>query len=124
MKKQALTFLFLLGIISTGFSQQKVNDKAVIKTPDASCEMCKERIEKYVSRQYGVTAVKVDIKKRTTTVNWITDRTNLEEVKTSIANAGFDADDVTAEETAYMRLPGCCKKVPAAPVKDSVTAPQ
>lgn len=117
--KYILTGILALGLGLSTNAQQKVNDKAVIKTPDAACEPCKERIEKYVGRQYGVTAVKVDIKKRTTTVNWITDRTNIEEIKTSIANAGFDADDVTAEITTYNRLPSCCKKQ-ASVAKDSI----
>jgi hypothetical protein len=38
------------------------------------------------------------------------DRTNIENVKTAIANIGFDADDVTAEPSAYQKLPKCCKK--------------
>jgi periplasmic mercuric ion binding protein len=118
MKQCTLGIIALLVFGFTGLAQQKVSDKAVIKTPEASCELCKDRIEKYVSRQYGITSVNVDIKKRTTTVTWLTDRTNIEEVKTNIANAGFDADDVTAEETTYNRLPKECKKaVVAAPAE-------
>lgn len=116
MKHFQLSVLALLGFAVSSFGQQKVSDKAVIKTPEATCDLCKERIEKYVLRQYGITSVNVDIKKKTTTVTWITDRTNIEEVKTDIANAGFDADDVTAEETAYKRLPRECKKVDPAAV--------
>ena len=36
--------------------------------------------------------------------------TNIENVKTAIANAGYDADDVKADEGAYKKLPKCCKK--------------
>ena len=114
-----MTLFAVVIFATTAFSQQKVSDKAVIKTPDASCELCKTRLENYVARQYGITSVKVDVKKRTTTVTWLTDRTNIEEVKTSIANAGFDADDVTAEETAYKKLPKECKKI-APVVTDSI----
>ena len=107
----------MFGLAFTSFAQQKVSDKAVIKTPGVTCDLCKEKIENYVARQYGVSSVKVDIKKKTTTVTWLTDRTNIEEIKTAIANTGFDADDVTADETAYKKLPATCKKpapVPAA----------
>ena len=38
------------------------------------------------------------------------ERTNIENVKTAIANAGYDADDVPAEQAAYQKLPTCCKK--------------
>lgn len=104
-----------IGFIS--FSQQKATSKAVISTPTVRCEMCKDKIEKYLGRQYGINTVKVDYKKKTTTVTWIKDRTNIEEIKASIANTGYDADDVTAEEGAYKRLPACCKK-PAEEVKN------
>jgi len=114
MKHLQLTIIALLGFVFTTFAQQKVNDKAVIKTPTVQCDECKDRIERYLAHQYGITSVKVDVKKKTTTVTWITDRTNIEIIKAAIANAGYDADDVTAEETAYNKLPKCCKK-PAEP---------
>ncbi|MBS1734923.1 MAG: heavy-metal-associated domain-containing protein [Bacteroidetes bacterium] len=119
MKKIQLLFVALFGMIAVVVAQQKVNDKAVIKTPGAQCEPCKMRIENYVSKEYGVLSVNVDIRKKTTTVTWITDRTNIENIKAAIATVGFDADDVSAEESAYKRLPECCKK----PVEKTPAAP-
>jgi mercuric ion binding protein len=110
MKHIQLTIVALFALVFTSVAQQKATDKAVIKTPTVQCDMCKERIEKYLGHEYGITSVKVDIKKKTTTVTWITDRTNIENIKASIANTGYDADDVSAEETAYKKLPKCCKK--------------
>lgn len=123
MKYLCLTITGLLLLSAVSLAQQKVNGKADIKTPQATCDLCKERIEKYVSRQYGITGVKVDVKKRMTTVTWLTDRTNIEEVKTSINNAGFDADNETAEETAYNKLPRECKR-PAPALVDSLSNKQ
>jgi periplasmic mercuric ion binding protein len=110
MKSLSLTVLSLLSFATFTFSQQKTVDKVVIKTPEAQCEPCKQKIELYISREPGIKEVVVDIKKKTTTVTFFTDRNNIEQIKTAIANAGFDADDVTAEETIYKRLPPCCKK--------------
>lgn len=109
MKKIKLLLLVIVGFGFTA-SAQKTTEKAVIKTPTVQCDMCKERIERYLVRAQGVTAVKVDVKKKTTTVTWIKDRTNIENIKTEISNTGYDADDVAAESTAYNRLPKCCKK--------------
>ncbi len=114
MKHLQLSIIALIGLVLTSFAQQKVNDKAVIKTPGVHCDMCKDRIERSLSREYGVTSVKVDVKKKTTTVTWITDRTNIEIIKAAIANIGYDADDVAAEESAYKKLPKACQK-PAEP---------
>ena len=110
MKSIKLTLLALVGLVSIGFAQQKAVQKVVINTPSVQCEMCKDRIEKYLSREPGVTAVKVDYKKKTTTVSYLTDRNDIEQIKAAIANVGYDADDVTSEETSYAKLPKCCKK--------------
>lgn len=109
MNKIKFLLALCLGFSLQTFAQQ-TTARAEIKTPEASCDMCKNRIETYLGRLDGVLKVKVDTKKRTTTVDWLTARTNIEEVKTAIANCGFDADDVEAEETAYKRLPRECKK--------------
>ena len=100
----------MLGLVSISTAQQKATQKVVINTPSVQCEMCKDRIEKYMSREPGIVSVKVDYKKKTTTVSFLTDRNDIEQVKTAIANVGYDADDVTAEETSYAKLPKCCKK--------------
>ncbi len=110
MKHLQLSVIALFGFALSSIAQQKVNDKAVINTPTVQCDMCKEKIENFLAHQYGITSVKVNVKKKQTTVTWITDRANIEVIKTAIANAGYDADDVTADETAYKRLPKCCKK--------------
>jgi copper chaperone CopZ len=90
--------------------------KAEIKTPGARCEACKPIIEsvapKYVD---GLMKINVIWKRGVTQVQWYPDRTNIEEIKAAIANAGFDADDVTASPDAQKKLPDCCKQPPAPP---------
>lgn len=108
MKKYIVIAVALLGSLS--LQAQKTSDKAVIKTPVQNCEKCKEIIEFFLSKTDGVTAVKVDLKKQTTTVSWLTDRTDKETIKVTISGLGFAADDVEADEFAYKRLPACCKK--------------
>jgi periplasmic mercuric ion binding protein len=107
---------FFLCAVSVN-AQAKVSGKAIIKVPALTCEPCKDRIEQYLFKAYGITSVKADFKKHTVTVTWLTDRTNIETIKTHIANNGFDADDVTAEEHAAKKLPPCCKKTEILPVK-------
>ena len=34
----------------------------------------------------------------------------IENIKTTIANLGYDAEDIEADESAYKKLPKCCKK--------------
>jgi copper chaperone CopZ len=110
MKKIQLALMMLFICSTYVFAQGKTVQKVVIKTPTVQCEMCKNKIEKYLSREPGVSAVNVNYKLKTTTVTFLTDRNNIEQLKTSIANVGYDADDVLADETAYKKLPKCCKK--------------
>ncbi|MBL0358519.1 MAG: heavy-metal-associated domain-containing protein [Chitinophagaceae bacterium] len=115
MKAITLTLLSFFSFALAASAQ--ASKKVVIQTPTVQCEMCKTKIENYLRREPGISSVKVDYKKKTTTVVFLTDRNNIEQVKTAIANAGYDADDVTADEEAYKKLPKCCKKpeAPAAP---------
>ena len=110
MKSIKLTLFSLLAFASLSFAQQKASQKVIIKTPTVQCEECKDKIESYLKREPGVSYVNVDYRKKTTTITFLTDRNNIEQLKTAIANAGYDADDVTADEDAYKKLPKCCKK--------------
>ncbi len=112
MKQLILTVSLFLGFVLIGKAQQATTQKAVIQTPGVHCDYCKRRIENYLTRQEGVTGALVDLKNKTTTVNWIKDRTNVEEVKTHIANTGYDADDVEADEATYNHLPKPCRTKP------------
>ena len=133
MKAFSLGLLAFFCFTTVSFAQyqqtQKVSGKAVIKTPTILCEKCQEKVEFFISHTEGVSSVAVNIRKKTTTVTWLNDRTTLENIKTAIANLGFDADDIEAEEYAFKRLPRECKaeiaaaKAKAATINPAVTPP-
>src|SRR5580765_8797720 len=110
MKRLLFLMIAVNGISFLASAQTKTLLTAKIITPTVQCDMCKERIETYLKRYDGVTYVIVNVKKKETTVKYLTDRTNIENIKTAIANAGYDADDVPANPDAYKALPKCCKK--------------
>jgi len=110
MRSISLVFLAIVGLISSASAQIKTSDKAIIKTPTVQCDNCRDYIEFTIGHTEGVTSVKVDLKKKTTTVTWLTDRTTLENIKVAIANIGYDADDIEAEPSAWRGLPKECKK--------------
>ena len=109
MKYVQLTVVGFLLFCLSGMAQQKTSGKAIISTPGMFTEDCKARIEQSLFKQYGIVAYKADLKKKNVTVTWLTDRTDIEQIKTMIANVGFDADDVTADEFAYKKLSPDCK---------------
>lgn len=108
MRSYFLAALLFFSVQS--FAQFKKPVVAIIKTPQANCLECKTKIENFMKYEEGVAKVVVDIKKKITTVTFLSDRTNIENIKTAIANLGFDADEITANEDQYKRLPVCCKK--------------
>jgi len=110
MKQFFFTILAVAVFSIASFSQQKALETAKIKTPNALCEACKTRIETYLKRIDGVRLVSVNFYRGETTVKYLTDRTNIEEIKTAIANSGYDADNIPANEESYKRLPKTCKK--------------
>jgi copper chaperone CopZ len=112
MKQAWIAAFFLVAGFTT--SQAQVKKKAIetitISTPGIQSEPCKMLVENYMAKEEGVTKTVVDYKKRTVKVSYWNDRSNPENIKTAIANAGFDADDVKAEPSAYDRLPKGCKR--------------
>lgn len=109
MKKTVFALLASLASFAA-FAQTKAVQVAKISVPTVQCEMCKSRIEEYLKRIDGVTSVNVAVKKKEVTVKYLTDRTNEEMLKASIANAGYDAAEIKANPDAYKMLPKCCKK--------------
>ncbi len=115
MKKILCIFVLVLINIAV-FSQTQAPvrkgafETATISVPTVQCEQCKDKIEKYLTREDGVQKVTVDFKKKTCKVTYLWDRTTIENIKTAIANTGYDAGDVAADPEAYKKLPTCCKK--------------
>jgi mercuric ion binding protein len=108
MKK--LILLLMLGFALGANAQQKKPITVTINTPTVQCDMCKNKIEDYLKYEEGVTKVVVNPKQKKTIVTYLTDRTNLENIKTAIANVGYDAEEIKAAKDAYDKLPACCKK--------------
>lgn len=110
MKKLFFSFLAIIGFTLSSLAQSKTAQTVKISTPTVQCGTCKNKIETYLKRYNGITSVNVNYKKKETVVKYVSDRINEEEIKAAIANAGYDANDVTANPDSYKRLPQCCKK--------------
>lgn len=110
MKKIFVSLATVAAFSFNSSAQVKAVLTAKIKTPTVGCEDCKTRIETYLKRYDGVSYIMVNWRQKVTTVKYYTDRINIEEIKTAISNAGYDADDIPANEDSYKRLPKTCKK--------------
>lgn len=118
----SMSVLFVLNVFG-----QKMGKKAIetskISLPTIYCEKAKADIEFTLKYIDGIQKAVVDFKKKILTVTYITDRTDKEQIKTHIANMGYDADDVKANPEAYAKLPTSCKKPEDRPDYKPIKAP-
>jgi copper chaperone CopZ len=110
MNRLCLLLVAIVGFSFSSLAQTKAVQTVKINTPSVQCEMCKKKIETYLNRYDGVASVNVNYKRKETTVKYLTDRINEEEIKTAIANVGYDANEIAANPESYDKLPKCCKK--------------
>ena len=110
MKKNIVVFIFLLVSVIT-FANKPKTETIKIKT-SAICEQCKETIEKKLAFTKGVieSNLDVDSKEKMVTVIFNPKKTTADKIRHSIAEVGYDADDVLAVPAGYEKLAGCCKK--------------
>ena len=111
---------FLLAVLFSGFvfstsAQEKKPEWATIKTPNLRCWECKKRLEDFMAREVsqtegGIIKMQINLLSGTTRVQFYPGRVSLNYIQTAFANAGFDADEIKAEENAYKKLPPSCKR--------------
>lgn len=116
MKKFIVLGLVVIGLSTAAFAQQRKPEWATIKTPNLRCWTCKQRLEDYMAREIaqtesGIIKMQINMLSGTTRVQYWPDRVNVGYIHAAFANAGFDADEIKAEESSYKRLPSQCKRV-------------
>jgi periplasmic mercuric ion binding protein len=84
------------------------NNVVKIKT-SGECEMCKKTIESNVGKMSGVKKATLDIESKILTVEYNSKKTSPDKIRKAIADLGYDADDVKANNRMQKQLPACCK---------------
>ena len=106
--KTKLLFPILL-LMGSFTIQAQTTEEIKIKT-SAECEMCKQRIEKELLLQKGVKTAELDLATKTVTITYKASKTDVDKLRETITNIGYDADNMPAKNKAYEALPNCCKK--------------
>ncbi|MFD1873286.1 heavy-metal-associated domain-containing protein [Hymenobacter bucti] len=122
MKAFAFSLLTLLSISGLDAQAQtapvatttkaKGAEQVQFKT-SAVCDMCKARLEKSLAYEKGVQAAHLDVPSKVLTVTYNPAKTTPTALRTAVQKTGYDADNATADNRAYERLPECCKKTNA-----------
>jgi mercuric ion binding protein len=117
MKKLLLSISIVM--LAFGAKAQVMQQKAAwvtISVPQLKCWECKERLEKFLSKETGasdetsVLQVKSNLYNGTVRIQYLPDNISPAYLRTTIANLGFDADTVKATEDGYKTLPPACKR--------------
>ncbi|MBJ6145121.1 heavy-metal-associated domain-containing protein [Hymenobacter sp. BT559] len=93
-------------------TKAKGTEQVQFKT-SAVCDMCKARLEKSLAYEKGVQAAHLDVPSKVLTVTYNPAKTTTAALRTAVQKTGYDADEATADNRAYERLPECCKKTNA-----------
>lgn len=114
-----IIFITLIALTINKLSAQVMAAKAewvTIKTPNLKCWECKDRLEKWLivenkaNMQSGLIQWKFNLLNGEIRFQYYPDRVTVDEIRIALNNAGFDADDEKAEESAYKKLPPICKR--------------
>jgi len=74
-----------------------------------NCGMCEKRIEGALKEVEGIKKADWNKDSKMIEVTFDEHLISLVEIKTKIANAGYDTDEIKASEESYNALPGCCQ---------------
>lgn len=111
--KRLILFVGIVGLAFTSTESsaqaQKYFETIRIKT-SVECQMCKKKIEDYFRKEPGIKYMDVNYHNKIATVRYYSDETNPSNIRTAIANLGYDADTVKANPEFYAKLPACCQK--------------
>lgn len=108
MKKVSIYAVLFIGIFATSQSfAQKNTTNETIKVW-GNCGMCQKTIEKS-AKSAGASSASWNEDTKLLSVSFKSKKTSLAQIQQSIAKAGYDTQDFTADSSAYNGLHGCCQ---------------
>lgn len=95
-----------LGSVSVA-NANSVSD--TVKVPSMQCGMCESKIEKALKNASYITTATADSKHDVVYVTYDKSKAKLSEIEKLISLAGYDTENVKADQAAQAALHGCCK---------------
>ena len=102
-----LLLLFCLSSFGNSISQKsKITASFTVL---GNCGMCEKVIETTANKLKGVKNAIWDKEQKILTITYNSKKISLIDIKKSIANSGYDTDEIKATKEAYDALHYCCK---------------
>ncbi|MDF2437597.1 MAG: Heavy metal transport/detoxification protein [Bacteroidota bacterium] len=108
--KTLTTLMIALMLISTKTNAQDATTAELKVKTSATCDMCKETIEKNLAFEKGIKKSVLDVESKVLTVTYNPKKITPEQIRKAVSKIGYDADDVPADPKGYKKLDECCKK--------------
>jgi cation transport ATPase len=109
MKKVVFGILLLVVTFSTQAQEKKNKNAKFVIEVNGNCEMCQSRIQKAAYSVSGVKSAVWNMETHELSLILNEEKATILAVKTAIAKAGYDTDEVKALLESYDKLPGCCQ---------------
>ena len=106
MKYLPLIAFLTLVLVSVG-SFAQTSKKQTVKVW-GECGMCKKTIEK-AAKEAGASSANWNVESKMLTVAYNEKQTDLTKIEKSVAAAGYDTKNFTANDEAYKGLHACCQ---------------
>jgi mercuric ion binding protein len=115
MKRIVSALLLTAAMYFTAGAQQQKPEWVTIKSANLKCWECKERLDKWLLKEKGITESgitnwKINLLQGEIKVQYLPNYITPDAIRISLNNAGFDADAEKAEPDAYKKLPPSCKR--------------
>jgi copper chaperone CopZ len=98
------------GFVFANESIKKGKTETVEIKTSAKCGHCEERITKALTYTKGVVDIDFNDETKVVAVTYKTKKTNPEALRKAISMAGYQADEMPANQAAFDALSDCCKK--------------
>tara|TARA_B100001093_G_scaffold1194_1_gene1200 strand:+ start:5254 stop:5598 length:345 start_codon:yes stop_codon:yes gene_type:complete len=110
--KKKITLILLFFLLLNSSSAQIFNTKKYIEETFevlGNCDMCRKKIQNASIKLRGVKKAIWSAKEEKLTIKYNPEKISLEKIKQSIADEGYDTDEIKATQEAYENLHYCCK---------------
>ncbi|HMI77259.1 MAG TPA: heavy metal-associated domain-containing protein [Ferruginibacter sp.] len=108
MKTLNIYAALLFSIFAINFSFAQTSTKKETIKVWGNCGMCKTNIEK-AAKKGGATSANWNEDSKELKVSYAVNKTSPVKIQQAIAKAGYDTQDLTADDKAYNNLHGCCQ---------------
>lgn len=96
--KRVLLFTFMAAFMCTAQVSAKELRKIVFKVDQMECANCENKVKKNIPFEKGVRKLETDLQKRTVTITYDAEKTNVQKLKDGFAKFKYDAKVISDSE--------------------------